>query len=65
MTPKPFRLKNGKYALKDFAVAVNVTHYIEVRARDKQDALRRAGQIASDRYGPGHNTTPVEATELT
>ena len=64
MTTNRLRLKNGKDVLKNFAVSVNVTHYIEVRARDTKDALRRANQIASDRYGPGHNSTPVEATEL-
>jgi len=63
VTEKPIRHKNGKYALKNYTVTVTVDHYIEVRAKDPQDALTRAAKIATDLYGPGHNVTPVEAVE--
>ena len=52
---------NGKPDLDNWTVTVTVYHYIQVRATDTSDALRRAAIVAANTYGLGRNVRPVEA----
>lgn len=56
---------NGKGILRNFVVTATAEHFVNVKARDEEQARSRALNALEQRWGVGRNITITEVEEHT